>query len=374
MEPEPPIVGRKSRSRSSSKSSSKRSPRRRPRARCTRRRALSHEPYPHRGCQICLTRPSLAARRCSRFACVRRWRRRLGLARRAARKRRWSDGTVSRTTPGPVKYTLPSQLGKQPDGRKKDPPIYSMGKADRFKLTGKLDPRPDFHEVAPIIGNKGNLIGAAEPRYGFGTASREQAGKVMEPYPGGDSPGPYIALPKSIGGKQPDGRKKDPPNWTLREGTAPALVSMGRMRRPLAGTRRVQSTMRREALARFRTQAFGRCRRIRCRAMQGRPWRLVGIRRGRFTICPPPWTSRSRRTGGRRRHDRRPRRPSQSSRGGRILRRRRRRTRFQGRGRMAERMCCDLYVGLYVKGYRASPILMTSFCPPTCRRNRAFAF
>ena len=126
-------------------------------------------------------------------------------------------------SPGPVKYTLPSQLGKQPDGRKKDPPIYSMGKADRFKLTGKLDPRPDFHEVAPIIGNKGNLIGAAEPRYGFGTASREQAGKVMEPYPGGDSPGPYIALPKSIGGKQPDGRKKDPPNWTLKGRDGPGI-------------------------------------------------------------------------------------------------------------------------------------------------------
>ena len=133
------------------------------------------------------------------------------------------------------------------------------------------------------------------------------------------------------------GAKRTRQTGRSREGTAPALVSMARMRRPLAGTRRVQSTMRREALARFRTRAFGRCRRIRCRAMRGRPWRLVGIRRGQSTICPPPWTSRSRRTGGRRRHDRRPRRPSQSSRGGRILRRRRRRTRFQGRGRMAER-------------------------------------
>jgi hypothetical protein len=59
--------------------------------------------------------------------------------------------------------------------------------------------------------------------FGFGTSSRETAGKVFLTQKhmalscaGRASPGPAgYTLPQSVGGKQPDGRKKDAPTWTF---------------------------------------------------------------------------------------------------------------------------------------------------------------
>lgn len=57
--------------------------------------------------------------------------------------------------------------------------------------------------------------------WGFGTATRDQFRKVFTSqeqqhadFYGTQSPGPatYL-LPNSVGGKQPDGRKPDPPSW-----------------------------------------------------------------------------------------------------------------------------------------------------------------
>ena len=56
------------------------------------------------------------------------------------------------------------------------------------------------------------------PSVGFGTATREDASKGMERPPGEESPGPLYLLPASVGGKQPDGRKKDPPTWRFGTG------------------------------------------------------------------------------------------------------------------------------------------------------------
>lgn len=63
----------------------------------------------------------------------------------------------------------------------------------------------------------------AQPRFGFGSASRDQVNKVFVSNQhtlgimyGTGSPGPArYQLPPSVGGKQPDGRKADPPNWVF---------------------------------------------------------------------------------------------------------------------------------------------------------------
>lgn len=59
------------------------------------------------------------------------------------------------------------------------------------------------------------------PAYGFGSATRDQANKLFVSQAhtilatgGRDSPGPaQYNLPPSVGGKQPDGKKPDPPVW-----------------------------------------------------------------------------------------------------------------------------------------------------------------
>lgn len=131
---------------------------------------------------------------------------------------------LGKLSPGPAMYSLPASIGgKQPDGRKKDPPTWSMGTAGRFSYGyGKSEqrPAPGHYTLHPSVGGK-QPDGRKQdpPMYGFGTGTREQAGMVSgqpERLLGKISPGPakYL-LPPSIGGKQPDGRKKDPPTWSL---------------------------------------------------------------------------------------------------------------------------------------------------------------
>ena len=62
---------------------------------------------------------------------------------------------------------------------------------------------------------------ASAPKFSFGSSTRDQAGKVFVSQEhtalataGKGSPGPAVyTLPPSVGGKQPDGRRADPPSW-----------------------------------------------------------------------------------------------------------------------------------------------------------------
>ena len=79
--------------------------------------------------------------------------------------------------------TLPASIGgKQPDGRKVDPPMYGFGSATRDKVRAVFV--SNDHQKTDFYGK--------------------------------DSPGPatYL-LPPSVGGKQPDGKKADPPSWSM---------------------------------------------------------------------------------------------------------------------------------------------------------------
>lgn len=130
-------------------------------------------------------------------------------------------GSIS---PGPAKYHLHASIGgKQPDGRKPDPPVWGFNHAGRFLYGyGKPDkrPGPDEYKMPDSVGGKqpdGRM--ADPPVWGFGTATREQAGKVTgqpERLLGSISPGPckYV-LPPSVGGQQPDGRRANPPSWSI---------------------------------------------------------------------------------------------------------------------------------------------------------------
>ena len=138
-------------------------------------------------------------------------------------------------SPGPAQYLLPPSVGgKQPDGRKKDPPIWSMGVADRFlygyvskaeRQRNSVAPGPVTYNLPPTIGGKqpDTRLGSDPPVWGFGSGTREKARKLFvsndhqkTDFYGVESPGPAgYTLPPSVGGKQPDGRKNDPPNWTF---------------------------------------------------------------------------------------------------------------------------------------------------------------
>lgn len=79
--------------------------------------------------------------------------------------------------------------------------------------------------------------------YGFGKATREQAARAGErrPSTGRDSPAPNIyILPASMGAKQPDGRKVDPPIWVCLK-----LLESGHESRPAQLTLRVGFTAHR---------------------------------------------------------------------------------------------------------------------------------
>lgn len=66
----------------------------------------------------------------------------------------------------------------------------------------------------------------SSPIYGFGASTREQAQKVFVSQEhtalataGKAGPGPIYQLPPSVGGKQPDGRMRDPPSWGFGSGS-----------------------------------------------------------------------------------------------------------------------------------------------------------
>jgi len=138
-------------------------------------------------------------------------------------------------SPSPTKYThLPAIGGKQADGRKRDAPVWGFAKADRFLYGyGKAEQRPGpcEYKLSPTIGAKHNTKPDA-PNYRFGTSTRVDAQKVFAEharaadfakpasYPG---PAAYN-LPKAVGAKQPDGRKQDPPQWSLGARGRPSAI------------------------------------------------------------------------------------------------------------------------------------------------------
>ena len=138
-------------------------------------------------------------------------------------------------SPGPAQYMLPPSVGgKQPDGRKGDPPVWSMGVADRFlygyiskqeRARNAVAPGPVTYDLPPTVGGKqpDTRLGSDPPVWGFGSGTRDQVNKLFISQEhtltiqyGKESPGPAkYMLPPSVGGKQPDGRKGDPPVWSF---------------------------------------------------------------------------------------------------------------------------------------------------------------
>jgi len=134
-----------------------------------------------------------------------------------------AHGTLS---PGPAHYTQkPAIGGKQPDGRKSDPPNWVIGSGPRFLYCGKLDrkPGPGDHRMYQFMG--GTLPDGAHanrPKYSFAAATREQAKNVfvsqkhtLSSRAGTQSPGPIYELQSAIGQKQSNGRIRDGPAFHM---------------------------------------------------------------------------------------------------------------------------------------------------------------
>lgn len=120
-------------------------------------------------------------------------------------------------SPGPAAYLLPPSVGgKQPDGRKPDPPVWQMAVAHRF-LYGygvpEKRPGPDTYNLPAAVGGKQpNSAKVDPPVWRFGTSTRAQARKVFvspqhqvtDMY-GMDTPGPaaYLLPPRCVGISSP---------------------------------------------------------------------------------------------------------------------------------------------------------------------------
>ena len=131
--------------------------------------------------------------------------------------------TAGTQSPGPAQYLLPPSVGgKQPDGRKADPPSWAIGKDERFRYEkkGHATPGPGNYKTPPAsVGPQ--VIGRykTEPLAGFGTAERKHVRKVFisqshqkTDMHGMDGPGPIYNL-KSTLGRQPDSAMRNPPQW-----------------------------------------------------------------------------------------------------------------------------------------------------------------
>lgn len=136
-------------------------------------------------------------------------------------------------SPGPAVYTLPPSVGgKQPDGRRKDPPSFSFGTAARFRTTASQkksdghrgnNPAPG-HYGAPPASVGPQVLGRfrTEPLMGFGTAERKHVKKVWISQEhqkvdmhGMGSPGPATYGLKSTMGKQDESSIPSPPTWVF---------------------------------------------------------------------------------------------------------------------------------------------------------------
>jgi hypothetical protein len=142
--------------------------------------------------------------------------------------------TAGKGSPGPAVYTLPPSVGgKQPDGRRADPPAWGFGTAQRFrprtapvKPDGHAGNNPGpGHYSAPPASVGPQVLGRlkSEPLVGFGTAERKNVRKVFisqqhqktDLY-GMGSPGPAAAYTlKSTMGKQEHSTAASMPSWVF---------------------------------------------------------------------------------------------------------------------------------------------------------------
>jgi hypothetical protein len=73
--------------------------------------------------------------------------------------------------------------GKQPDGRKKDPPVWGFGTASRFRsMSNPQVPGPNAYSLQHVGGagavqHQGGM--RTEPQYGFGSAERHHVRRVF---------------------------------------------------------------------------------------------------------------------------------------------------------------------------------------------------
>ena len=113
--------------------------------------------------------------------------------------------TAGSHSPGPAVYLLPASVGgKQPDGRRPDPPVWRFGRDERFRPgSAPGEPAPNHYTIPTLTGQPQKLSkNASEPLFTFGTATRDQAGNASVPKDqakalfGTESPGPaapYLA-------------------------------------------------------------------------------------------------------------------------------------------------------------------------------------
>jgi len=145
--------------------------------------------------------------------------------------------TAGMHSPGPAVYLLPSSVGgKQPDGRRADPPAWAFGSANRFRQLGKNNklPGPDHYKEPPAsVGPQ--VLGRfrTEPLMGFGTAERKHVRKVFissahqkTDFHGLDSPGPAMYGLKPAIGPQWESKIASAPEYSI-GGTSRAQANGG---------------------------------------------------------------------------------------------------------------------------------------------------
>ena len=154
---------------------------------------------------------------------------------------------AGKESPGPAVYQLPPSVGgKQPDGRKADPPVWGFGTAQRFRPKSappKVDghagnnPGPGHYTSPPAsVGPQVLARFRSEPLRGFGTAERKNVRKVWisqvhqkTDMHGMDSPGPATYALKSTMGKQDESTIPSPPTWVMADvGRRKAAEEIGR--------------------------------------------------------------------------------------------------------------------------------------------------
>lgn len=154
--------------------------------------------------------------------------------------------TAGKHSPGPAVYLLPPSVGgKQPDGRKADPPVWGFGTGQRFRTKPKAakpdghrgnNPGPGAYGLPPAsVGPQVLGRHQTEPLMGFGTAERKHVRKVWISQEhmkvdmhGMESPGPAAPYTlKSTLGKQDDSTAENPPAWVFGGATRTKLDAGG---------------------------------------------------------------------------------------------------------------------------------------------------
>lgn len=148
--------------------------------------------------------------------------------------------TAGLHSPGPAVYLLPSSVGgKQPDGRKADPPVWGFGTSQRFRPKSAPiapnghagnNPGPGHYGLPPAsVGPQVLARMATAPLVGFGTAERKNVKKVFITTEhmkidmhGMESPGPGAGYQiASTMGKQVHSTADSPPTWIFGSASRP---------------------------------------------------------------------------------------------------------------------------------------------------------